>query len=119
MTPSLDRLLAKAEDPPSGHETKQKQSRSIRPEVFCKKCVLRNFAKFTGKHLDQIYKVAAGLQLYSYLKSSPDVFSKKCVLLQICCISTEEYLHRSMISVELKIIVVVVVVVVVVVIFNI
>ena len=21
------------------------------PEVFCKKCFLRNFAKFTGKHL--------------------------------------------------------------------
>ena len=25
--------------------------RSSRPEVFCKKDVLRNFAKFTGKHL--------------------------------------------------------------------
>ena len=25
--------------------------RSNRPEVFCKKFVLRNFAKFTGKHL--------------------------------------------------------------------
>ena len=25
--------------------------RSSRPEVFCKKGVLRNFAKFTGKHL--------------------------------------------------------------------
>ena len=25
-------------------------SRSSRPEVFCKKGVLRNFAKFTGKH---------------------------------------------------------------------
>ena len=24
---------------------------SSRPEVFCKKGVLRNFAKFTGKHL--------------------------------------------------------------------
>ena len=27
--------------------------RSSRPEVFCKKGVLRNFAKFTGKHLCQ------------------------------------------------------------------
>ena len=27
--------------------------RSIRPDVFCKKGVLRNFAKFTGKHLCQ------------------------------------------------------------------
>ena len=26
-------------------------SKSSRPEVFCEKCVLRNFAKFTGKHL--------------------------------------------------------------------
>ena len=26
---------------------------SSRPEVFCKKGVLRNFAKFTGKHLCQ------------------------------------------------------------------
>ena len=24
-----------------------------RPDVFCEKCVLRNFAKFTGKHLCQ------------------------------------------------------------------
>ena len=27
--------------------------RSSRPEVFCQKGVLRNFAKFTGKHLCQ------------------------------------------------------------------
>ena len=27
--------------------------RSSRPEVFCKKSVLINFAKFTGKHLCQ------------------------------------------------------------------
>ena len=31
----------------------QHQFRSSRPEVFCKKGVLRNFAKFTGKHLRQ------------------------------------------------------------------
>ena len=28
-------------------------SRSSHLELFCKKCVLRNFAKFTGKHLCQ------------------------------------------------------------------
>ena len=28
-------------------------ARSSRPEVFCKKGILRNFAKFTGKHLCQ------------------------------------------------------------------
>ena len=30
-----------------------KNIRSSRPEVFCKKGVLRNFTKFTGKHLCQ------------------------------------------------------------------
>ena len=29
------------------------RDRSSRPEVFCKKGVIRNFAKFTGKHLSQ------------------------------------------------------------------
>ena len=29
------------------------RTRSSRPEVFCKRGVLRNFAKFTGKHLCQ------------------------------------------------------------------
>ena len=32
-------------------------SRSSRPEVFCKKGVLRNFTKFTGKHLRQNFIV--------------------------------------------------------------
>ena len=37
--------------------------RSSRPEVFCKKGVLRNFAKFTGKHLCQslFFNKVAGL----------------------------------------------------------
>ena len=38
-----------------------------RPEVFCKKGVLKNFAKSTGKHLYQsliFNKVAWDLQLY-------------------------------------------------------
>ena len=42
--------------------------RSSRPEVICEKGVLRNFAKFTGKHLCQslfFNKVAGGrLQIY-------------------------------------------------------
>ena len=37
--------------------------RSSRPEVFCKKGVLRNFAKFTGKHLRQSL-LFNNLQLY-------------------------------------------------------
>ena len=31
-------------------DTGENNSRSSRPEVFCKKGVLRNFAKFTEKH---------------------------------------------------------------------
>ena len=40
--------------------------KSSRPEVFCKKGVLRNFAKFTGKHLCQnlFLNKVAGLRLY-------------------------------------------------------
>ena len=32
-----------------------KSSKRSRPVVFCKKCVLKNFAKFTGKHLWQSF----------------------------------------------------------------
>ena len=44
--------------------------RSSRPEVFCKKGVLRNFAKFTGKHLCQslFFNKAAGLRPTTLLK---------------------------------------------------
>ena len=43
---------------------------SSRPEVFCKKCVLRNFAKFTGKHLCQslFFNKVAGLRSATLLK---------------------------------------------------
>ena len=39
-------------------------NRSSRPEVFCKKGVLRNFTKFTGKHLCQnlFFNKGAGLR---------------------------------------------------------
>ena len=38
--------------------------RNSRPEVYCRKGVLRNFAKFTGKHMCQIifFSEAAGLR---------------------------------------------------------
>ena len=46
----------------------QKIYKNSGPEVFCEKAVLRNFAKFTGKHLYQslfLTKLQAwGLQLY-------------------------------------------------------
>ena len=55
----------------------QIMNRSSRPGVFCKKGALRNFAKFTGKHLCQslnFNKVAGwGLQLYK----QPGTFLKK------------------------------------------
>ena len=39
-------------------------NKSIRREVFCKKGVLRNLAKFTGKHLFQslFFNKVAGLK---------------------------------------------------------
>ena len=41
-------------------------NRSNRPEVFCKKDVLKNLSKFTGKYLCQslFFTKVAGLQLY-------------------------------------------------------
>ena len=41
-------------------------TRSSRPEVFCKKGVLRNFTKFTGKHLCQslFFNKVAGLRRF-------------------------------------------------------
>ena len=47
-------------------------------EVFCEKCVLKNFASFTGKHLSSslfLNKVAGlGLQLYFKRDSNTGVF---------------------------------------------
>ena len=53
--------------------------RSSRPEVFCKKGVLRNFATFTGKHLRRrlfFNKVAGYLKLLQTLtqKFTIDLF---------------------------------------------
>ena len=44
--------------------------RSSRPEVFCKKGGLRNFAKFTGKHLykSRLFNKVAGLRPATLLK---------------------------------------------------
>ena len=45
-------------------------TRSSRPEVFCKKGALSNFAKFTGKHLCQslFFNKVAGLRPATLLK---------------------------------------------------
>ena len=47
-----------------------RKNRSSRQEVFFKKGVFRNFAKFTGKHLCQslFFNKVAGLSLQLYLK---------------------------------------------------
>ena len=44
--------------------------RSSRPEVFCKKGALRNFAKFTEKHLCRslVFNKIAGLRSATLLK---------------------------------------------------
>ena len=48
----------------------QNDFRSSHPEVFCKKDVLKNFAKFTGKHLRQslFFNKVAGLRPATLLK---------------------------------------------------
>ena len=47
--------------------------RSSHPEVFCKKGVLRNFAKFTGKHLCQrpFFNKVVALRPATLLKRDP------------------------------------------------
>ena len=49
---------------------KSSSKRSSLPEVFCTKGVLRNFAKFTGKHLCQslIFNKVTGLRPATLLK---------------------------------------------------
>ena len=49
-----------------------KKVRSSRPDVLCKKGVLRNFAKFTGKHLCQrlFFNKVAGLRPATLLKKN-------------------------------------------------
>ena len=45
----------------------QKQS----PEVFCKKCVLKNFANFNGKHvLESFFDKVSSLQPAGFLEDS-------------------------------------------------
>ena len=60
----------------------EKTSRSSRPEVFCNKDVLRNFAKSTEKHLCQslfLNKVASLREACNFIKkvALAQVFSCK------------------------------------------
>ena len=57
--------------------------RGSRPEVFCEKCVLRNFAEFTGKHLCQsLLKEETLAQVFSceFCKISRNTFSYRTPL---------------------------------------
>ena len=62
-----------------------KMYRSNRPEVFCKKGVVRNFTKFTGKHLCQSL-------FFNFIKKETlaQVFS--C---QFCEISKDTFVYRT------------------------
>ena len=76
--------------------------RSSRPEVFCKKGVLRNFAKFTGKHLCQslFFNKVADLRPATLLKKDSGNFIKKKTLTQVfpcefCDISKNTFSYRT------------------------
>ena len=68
--------------------------RSSRPKVFCKKGVLRNFVKFTGKHLCRAHflnKVAGLRQALTLLeKTLAQVF-----LCEFYEISKNTFCHRT------------------------
>ena len=84
------------------------QNRSSRPEVFCKKGSLRNFAKFTGKHLCQslFFNKVAGVsketlaQVFSceFCKISKNTFSCRTPPVAACAkigvIITDEFLSK-------------------------
>ena len=56
MIPKVVRMIKTVKRKPDNNffsNHYRSRDRSSRPEVFCKKCVFRNFAKFTGKHLCQ------------------------------------------------------------------
>ena len=62
--------------------------------MFCKKGVLRNFAKFTGKHLCQslIFNNVASLRPATLLKKQTLAQGFSC---EICEISKKTYSYRT------------------------
>ena len=76
---SIEALISKAlTDSNISHEKFVLINRSSRPDVFCKKGVLRNFAKFLGKHLYQslfFIEVAGGACNFTKKDTLAQVFS--------------------------------------------
>ena len=68
--------------------------RNSRPEVFCKEGVLRNFTKFTGKHLCQrlFFNKVAGLRSATLLKKS---LWHRCFFCEFCKISKNTFFYRT------------------------
>ena len=68
--------------------------RSSRPEVFCKKGALRNFTKFTRKHLYQglFFNKVAGLRPATSLKKRP---WQRCFPMNFVKFSRAPFSHRT------------------------
>ena len=70
--------------------------RSSRPDVFCKKVVLRKFTKFTGKHLHQslYFNNVAGLrpEACNFIKIEALVQVFSC---EFCEISKDIFSYRT------------------------
>ena len=66
--------------------------RSSRPEVFCKKGVLRNLAKFTEKQLCQSLFFNKGLQACNFIKKETLALVFSC---EFCEISKNNFFYRT------------------------
>ena len=69
-------------------------ARSSHPEVFCKKGALRNFIKFTGKHLCQslFFNKVADLRLATLLKKR---LWHRCFYCEFCEISKNTFFDKT------------------------
>ena len=71
-----------------------KRNRSSRPEVFCQKSVLRNFTKFTGKHLYQslFFNKVADLRPATLSKKRP---WRRCFPVNFVKFLRTPFFHRT------------------------
>ena len=67
--------------------------RSSCPEVFCKEIVLRNFTKFTGKHLcHSLFLISCWPQACNFIKKENLAWVCSC---EFCEMSRNTFLHRT------------------------